>query len=164
MTASEQRLIDELNIQKLTAAYSHAIMRLDARAAAATYAENGILSAFYAPDIIGRQAIAEILTTTLAPIQFICQTSTAGVIDVDGDQARASWTITELLRFRDKDELACCFGLYEDVLERRPGGWHFVSRRFVPFYRGCIPSTGKTYQVPSFKHDHTPWPLLINPD
>ncbi|GLZ84451.1 hypothetical protein Pres01_05020 [Metapseudomonas resinovorans] len=164
MTASEQRLIDELNIQKLTAAYSHAIMRLDARAAAATYAENGILSAFYAPDIIGRQAIAKILTTTLSPIQFICQTSTAGVIDVDGDQARASWTITELLRFRDKDELACCFGLYEDVLERHPGGWHFVSRRFVPFYRGSIPSTGKTYQVPPFKHDYSPWPLLINLD
>lgn len=163
MTASEQRLIDELNIQKLTAAYSHAIMRLDARAAAATYAENGILSAFSAPDIIGRQAIAEILTSTLAPIQFICQTASAGVIDVDGDRARASWTITELLRFKDKDKLACCFGLYEDVLERCPGGWHFVSRRFVPFYRGSIPSTGKLYQQPSFRHDYTPWPLLINP-
>ncbi|KSQ25004.1 nuclear transport factor 2 family protein [Pseudomonas aeruginosa] len=164
MTANTQRLIDESNIQKLTAAYSHAIMRLDATAAAATYAEHGVLSAFYAPEIIGRQAIAETLATTLAPIQFICQTASSGVIDVEGDRARASWTITELLRFRDKEELACCFGLYEDVLQRCPGGWHFVSRRFVPFYRGSIPSTGKLYREPSFQHDYAPWPLLINTD
>ncbi|MCW8158373.1 hypothetical protein EGJ28_07635 [Stutzerimonas xanthomarina] len=161
---SVRRLIDEANIQKLTAAYSHAIMRLDATAAAATYAVHGVLSAFYAPEIIGRQAIAEILATTLAPIQFICQTASSGMIDVVGDRARASWTITELFRFRDKEELACCFGMYEDILERCPGGWHFTSRRFVPFYRGSIPSTGKLYRKPSFRLDYAPWPLLFDPD
>lgn len=67
MTDNTQRLIDESNIQKLTAAYSHTIMRLDATAAAATYAEHGVLSAFYAPEIIGRQAIAETLSLWRLP-------------------------------------------------------------------------------------------------
>src|SRR3546814_2965687 len=77
------------------------------QAPAAVYTEDGILSAFYAPDIIGRQAIAEILTQTLAPIQFIIQSCTAGVINVDGDAAHASWSVTEQLRFRDKEDLSC---------------------------------------------------------
>jgi len=34
----ERRLIDEVEIQRLAAAYSHAVMRLDGLAAAATYA------------------------------------------------------------------------------------------------------------------------------
>lgn len=144
MTASTQRLIDESNIQKLTAAYSHAIMRLDAQAAAATYAESGVLFAFYAPDIVGRQAIAEILTT-LAPIQFICQTASSGVIDVDGDRARASWSITKLLRFRDKEELACCFActktsrnaarrlaLCQSPIRALLPGQHSLDRQAVP--------------------------------
>src|SRR3546814_8546714 len=88
MTPLERRMFDELEIQKLAAAYSHAVMRRDGQAAAAVYTEDGILSAFYAPDIIGRQAIAEILTQTLAPIQFIIQSCTAGVINVDGDAAQ----------------------------------------------------------------------------
>src|SRR3546814_1074732 len=93
------------------------------QAPAAVYTEDGILSAFYAPDIIGRQAIAEILTQTLAPIQFIIQSCTAGVINVDGDAAHASWSVTEQLRFRDKEDLSCCFGVYEDRLVRTSDGW-----------------------------------------
>jgi hypothetical protein len=43
MTSIERRLLDELEIQKLTAAYSHAVMRRDGVAAAAVYAADGVL-------------------------------------------------------------------------------------------------------------------------
>lgn len=160
MTSIERRLLDELEIQKLTAAYSHAVMRRDGVAAAAVYTADGVLSAFYAPDIVGRDAIADVLSATLAPLQFIVQTCSAGVVEVEGDTARATWSVTELLRLQDKEELTCCFGAYEDMLARSQAGWRFTRRRFVPFYRGEIPSTGKLYREPSFEHSFDPWPFL----
>lgn len=160
MTSIERRLLDELAIQKLAAAYSHAVMRLDGSAAGAVYAEDGVLSAFYYPDIVGRQAVTEALTNTFAPIQFIVQNCGAGVIDIDGDSARATWSVTELLRMRDQEELSCCFGVYEDTLARGEDGWRFTRRRFVPFYRGAIPSAGKLYREPTFENSFGPWPFL----
>lgn len=160
MTSIERRLLDELEIQKLTAAYSHAVMRRDGAAAAAVYTTDGVLSAFYAPDIAGRQAIAEVLARTLAPLQFIVQTCSAGVIEVQDDTARATWSVTELLRLQDKEDLSCCIGAYEDTLARTHDGWRFTRRRFVPFYRGWMPSTGKLYPNPIFENSFDPWPPL----
>jgi hypothetical protein len=117
-----------LEIQRLAAAYSHAAMRLDGMAAAATYAEDGVLTAFYKPAIVGRAAIAEALTLTLAPLAFLNQMCAAGVIDVQGDGSTASWTVTELLRRKDEDRLSCCFGSYQDQLVRTSEGWRFASR------------------------------------
>lgn len=147
------RVVAEMEIQRLTAAYSHAVMRRDASAAAQTYIEDGVLTAFYAPDIIGRSAIAAVLASALQPLQFICQTASAGVIDVNDGTARATWTITEFYKFKEGDELGCCFGMYEDTLSRCSEGWRFMQRRFTPFYRGTIPSKGKTYRMPEFGID-----------
>src|SRR3546814_12894557 len=88
---------------------------------------------------------------------------TAGVINVDGDAAHASWSVTEQLRFRDKEDLSCCFGVYEDRLVRTSDGWRFARRRFVPFYRGSIPSTGKLYREPAFENTFDPWPFSGRP-
>jgi ketosteroid isomerase-like protein len=155
------RVIAENEIQRLTTAYSHAIMRRDGNAAAQTYADNGVLSAFYAPDIVGRPAIAEVLCSVLQPLHFICQTASAGVIDLSDDTAHATWTVTEHFKFKDADELGCCFGMYEDTLSRYPEGWRFTQRRFTPFYRGTIASKGKTYQLPEFGSDFA-FGLLFN--
>jgi hypothetical protein len=160
MTPIERRLLDELEIQKLAAAYSHAVMRLDGSAAGAVYAEDGVLSAFYYPDIVGRQAVTEALTRTFAPIQFIVQNCGAGIVDIDGDTARATWSVNELLRMREQEALSCCFGSYEDTLVRTEAGWRFKRRRFVPFYRGEIPSNGRLYREPEFENAFGPWPFL----
>jgi hypothetical protein len=147
------RVLAENEIQRLTAAYSHAIMRRDSNAAAQTYTDQGVLSAFYSPDIVGKPAIAEILSSVLQSLQFICQTASAGVIDVRIDTAHATWTIIEHYKLKGAEELGCCFGMYEDILSRCPEGWRFTKRRFTPFYRGTIPSKGKTYQLPEFETD-----------
>jgi ketosteroid isomerase-like protein len=151
VTALDHRLLDEIEIQRLAAAYSHAAMRLDGTAAALVYAEDGVLTAFYKPDIVGRAAIGEALTLTFAPLEFLAQTCGAGVIKVDGDTATATWTVSELLKRREDEGLACCFGSYEDRLVRTPEGWRFVHRRFLPFYRGALAAEGRAYRAPEFE-------------
>jgi len=163
MTPIERRLLDELQIQKLAASYSHATLKLDGAAAAAVYTEDGILSAFYYPDVVGRAAIAEALTKTLAPLQFLVQNCGAGMIDIEGDTARASWSVTELLRYKDSEAVSCCFGTYEDQLVRTGEGWRFARRSFIPFYRGSMASTGKLYRDPEFANAFSPWPFLGRP-
>ncbi|MCR5870994.1 MULTISPECIES: nuclear transport factor 2 family protein [unclassified Sphingomonas] len=146
----ERRLIDEIEIQRLAAAYSHAVMRLDGAAAAATYAEDGVLTAFSKPGIVGRAAIAEALILTLEPLAFLNQNCGAGIISVDGDSATASWTVTELLQRKGEDRLSCCFGSYQDRLVRTADGWRFAHRTFVPFFRGRIEADGRSYPNPAF--------------
>lgn len=160
MTPLERRLLDEIEIQRLAAAYSHAAMRLDGAAAAATYAEDGVLTAFYKSPIVGRAAIAEALTLTLAPLAFLNQTCGAGVIDVAGDGATARWTVTELLRRHDEESLSCCFGSYEDRLVRTADGWRFAARTFLPFFRGRIAGEGRAYPDPAFTGPVGPPPPL----
>ncbi|HEX8592394.1 MAG TPA: nuclear transport factor 2 family protein [Pseudomonas sp.] len=153
------RMIAESRIQRLTGAYSHAIMRRDGHAAAQTYTDSGVLTAFYAPDIVGRLAVAEALCSVLQPLQFITQTASAGVIDLAEDTAHATWTISEYFKLKDAEDLGCCFGMYEDTLSEGPEGWRFTHRRFTPFYRGTIAANGKTYQLPTFAHGLTPNPF-----
>lgn len=158
MTPLERRLLDEVEIHRLAASYSHAVMRLDGEAAASVYTADGVLIAFHKPEIRGRVAISEALTATLGQLEFLTQTCAAGIIDVAGDAATASWTVTELLKRPDEDALACCFGSYEDHLVRTGEGWRFARRRFQPFYRGGVSGEGRFYRAPDFERSLQPWP------
>lgn len=153
-------LLDEFAIRNLAASYSHAVARLDHEPAAAVYADDGVLSAFFGPEIAGRAAIAEAFRQTFAPLAFLIQQCAAGMIAIEGDRARASWSVSEWFRNKDDDVLGCCFGLYEDQLVRSKTGWRFAHRRFHPFYRGTCPSKGKLYRPPeAFLNDYVPWPF-----
>jgi uncharacterized protein (TIGR02246 family) len=159
--ATDRLLMDDFAIRNLTSAYSHAVARLDARAAAAVYAEDGVLSAFSGPELAGRDNICRALEQVLAPLAFLVQACSAGVVDVQGDSARASWSVTEWFRFSGKDELGSCFGMYEDQLVRTAEGWRFARRRFHAFYRGFVPVQGKGYALPgTFGNDYAPWPFM----
>lgn len=161
MDSQMKRLSDEIEINRLIAAYSHAVMRLDAVAAAAVYIEDGILSAFAGPDIVGRSAITEAFVSTFAPLHFLVQQCGAVVIHVESDTARASCSVSEHLKHKNKDTLSCCFGNYDDTLVRTPAGWRFSKRRFNPFFRGAIQSDGKLYDQPTAPHIYSPWPLPL---
>lgn len=157
--------LHESAIRNLSASYSHAVARLDSDAAAAVYTEDGVLSAFAGPEIVGRDKITEALRQTFTTLDFLVQTCTAGMVDIQGDRASASWSVTEWFRQKGKEELGCCFGLYEDQLVRGPDGWRFVRRRFHPFYRGTTPTSGKLYARPDvFANDYAPWPFTGSSD
>jgi ketosteroid isomerase-like protein len=161
MDAQLRRMSDEIEINRLLAAYSHAVMRLDPAGAAAVYAEDGVLSAFNGPDIVGRTMIEATFVKVFAPVRFLIQNCGAVVIEVDGDRARASSSVSELLQSKGSDQVSCCFGNYDDDLVRTADGWRFAKRRFNPFYRGNLQSEGKQYDDPAAPHTYAPWPLAL---
>ena len=161
MDAQFQRLSDEIAINRLLAAYSHAVMRLDAAGSAAVYTEDGVLSAFNGPDILGRAAIEAAFVATFTPVRFLIQNCGASVIEVDGDRARASSSVSEMLQMKGDDQLSCCFGNYDDALIRTADGWRFARRRFNPFYRGNLQAGGKQYADPANPHTYAPWPPAL---
>ena len=161
MAAQLRRLSDEIEISRLLAAYSHAVMRLDPVGSAAVYMEDGVLSAFNGPDIVGRPAIETAFVAVFAPVRFLIQNCGASVIAVDGDRARVSSSVSEMLQGKGSDQLSCCFGNYDDELVRTADGWRFAKRRFNPFFRGNLQSDGKQYADPANPHTYAPWPPVM---
>lgn len=158
MEATLRRLQDEIAINRLIAAYSHAVMRLDAAASAAVYTEDGVLSAFSGADVVGRDRIERMLGKIYAPLRFLSQNCGSVVIEVDGDNARASSSVAEFVQYKDRDPLGCCFGNYDDRLVRTSEGWRFTRRRFNPFFSGTLQSDGTAFPPPSTPHSYTPFP------
>jgi uncharacterized protein (TIGR02246 family) len=138
-----QRLIDESEIRALAAGYSDAVRRNDPDQAAGTYAEDGVLMAFSGPEIVGRAAIREALARVLAPHSFVMQTCEGGLIEVNGDTAKARWSVTEWINPKDTKKLSISLGVYEDTLARTAEGWRFKRRRFHPLYGGMLSEEGR---------------------
>ena len=158
---TDQRVLDDLAIRNLTNAYSHACMRLDWVAAAAVYAEDGVLSAFSGPDIVGRPAIEKAFKRVLEPNQFLIQTCAAGMVDVQGDAARASWSVSDWFQAKTSEDLSCCFGVYEDQLKRTAEGWRFARRRFSPLHLASFPAKNRRQAPPeAFINTYAPWPFV----
>jgi ketosteroid isomerase-like protein len=157
--SDERRIADEHQILKLANAYSHAVTRRDGGMSAAVYTEDGELTAFGRPPIKGRAALEKAFHATFSPLAFITQSCFAPVIEVDGDTARASFSVNEFFRAQGQgDMLNCCMGIYEDRLVRTPEGWRFSHRRFSPYFRGTAPMGGKLYEHTDFQ-DYAGWPL-----
>jgi ketosteroid isomerase-like protein len=156
-----QRVADEHDIVQLANAYSHAVMRRDGRMAAQVYAEDGQLSAFGRPPIVGRAALEAAFIATFSPLAFITQSCVAQIMQVEGDRATASFAVNEFFRPQSQDSgLTCCFGVYEDELTRTPQGWRFAKRRFSPFFRGTAAMEGKLYTQPTFETELGAWPMF----
>ncbi len=67
-----------------------------------------------------------------ASLEFVFQTVHQGLVEVDGDTARARFPITEWAR-RESDSRPIQFlGFYDDVCVRTDEGWRFASRSLVP--------------------------------
>lgn len=161
MDARLRRLSDEIEINRLIAAYSHAVMRLDAAGSAAVYTEDGVLSAFDGPDVVGREKIEWMLGKVYAPLRFLSQNCGSVVIDVQGDRARASSTVSEFVQYKDKDPLSCCFGNYDDELVRTSEGWRFTRRRFNPFFSGTLQSDGTPFSPSATPHRYAHFPPAL---
>jgi ketosteroid isomerase-like protein len=161
MDPALRRLSDEIEINRLLAAYSHAVMRLDAAGSAAVYTEDGVLSAFSGPDVVGRVMIEKVLRKVYAPLRFLIQNCGSVVIAVDGDSARASSSVSEFVQYQDKDPLSCCFGNYDDELVRTAEGWRFARRRFNPFFSGTLQSDGTPFSPSASPHRYAPFPPAL---
>jgi hypothetical protein len=121
---------DENAIRRLVAFYSDAVTHLDASRAASIYTHDGCISVA-GTEIIGQSAIEEGMRQTFSAFALLQLIAHGGLIDVDGDRARARWSTIELAVRRESMELSCIFGRYEDELVRLAEGWRFKRRTFT---------------------------------
>jgi ketosteroid isomerase-like protein len=121
---------DEKAIRALTAYYSDAVTHLDAARAASIYAEDGCVSIAGAA-IHGRAAIEDGMRQSFAAFDLLQLIEHGGLVEADGDTARARWSTIELTIKRGGKDLNIIFGRYEDELVRLTEGWRFKRRSFT---------------------------------
>ncbi|MGA9492870.1 MAG: nuclear transport factor 2 family protein [Mycobacterium sp.] len=127
---------DVVAIQHLAAAYADGVSRGDIPGACLTYAEDGELHSPTTEPARGRAAVIETVTTTCSGLEFVFQTVHQGLVQVDGDTARARFPITEWAR-RTSDARPIQFlGVYEDECVRTADGWRFARRTLLPRVMG----------------------------
>lgn len=123
---------DILAIAHLAAAYADAVSRGQVAEACLTYAEDGELHSPTTEPAIGRDAVTATIVATTANLEFVFQTVHQGLVQVDGDIARARSPITEWAR-RSSDARPIQFlGVYEDECVRTSEGWRFARRTLLP--------------------------------
>jgi uncharacterized protein (TIGR02246 family) len=143
---------DELAIQRLVAIYSDAITCRDPDAAAAVFAEDGVLHAFSGPEVVGRDAIRAALGGRSGPRAetggepgFSMQFTRFVAADVDGDTAVGRSYYLEMSRGPDRDGVGrFSTGVNEDRYVRTPDGWRIAHRRLMRTYVGDASFPGKT--------------------
>ena len=123
---------DIIAIQHLAAGYAEAVSRGDVDEAVLAFAPDGVLSSPTTPDAVGPAAVAEVVKSTTAGLEFVFQTVHLGLVRIDGDRAYARFPITEWARRRSDGRPIQFLGVYEDELVRLDGGWRFQRRRLVP--------------------------------
>ena len=78
----------------------------------------------------GKQAIAATLTMFKGTMDYVLQLNSPALIEVDGDNARATSGIRESGKSAGKDEAFDYFGIYADTFTRTAEGWKFRTRTF----------------------------------
>ncbi|MFL6090168.1 MAG: nuclear transport factor 2 family protein [Aeromicrobium sp.] len=123
---------DIAEIQQLAVRYADAISRGDVHAAVQVYAADGSLETPTTEPARGRQNVEKTIAQTVATLEFVFQTVSLGVIEVDGSHAAARFPITEWARREGDGRPFLFLGWYEDDLELRGGSWCVTRRRLTP--------------------------------
>jgi ketosteroid isomerase-like protein len=130
-------LADELAIRTLVASYTDAINRCDVDDIAPVYDDDAVFTMMDRPSVTGRDAILDVLRETVSRYHLIMQLVHTGVVQLDGDSARARWQVTEL-QITVAGTSRFVAGRYEDELVRRADGWKFARRTFTARYLGPL--------------------------
>jgi ketosteroid isomerase-like protein len=123
---------DVLAVQHLAVSYSEAVSRGAIDEACEVYAPDGVLASPTTDDAVGPAAIADVVRATTADLELVFQTVHQGLVQVDGDRARARFPITEWARRRSDGRPIQFLGVYEDTAVRLDVGWRFSRRELVP--------------------------------
>jgi ketosteroid isomerase-like protein len=128
--STTQRLEDEAAIRRLVATYVDAVAHRDPVRAAGVYAEDGV-ALIVGNELRGRAAIEQGMRASFGAFALMQMIAHGGLIEVDGDTARARWPTIELTVKQGDSALSVIFGRYEDELMRLPEGWRFKKRTFT---------------------------------
>ena len=134
---THDELLDEMAIRNLTAMYADAMNRAEVDEAVRVFADDALFIMMDRPSVVGRQQIADSLRGSVVKYAFMTQMMHSGVVQLDGDHARARWQVTELQVFRT-GERRLVVGRYEDEHVRLAEGWRFARRTFTARYLGDV--------------------------
>jgi ketosteroid isomerase-like protein len=124
---SQGPIEDRLAIRELVESYNDAVMRFDAEAWGANWAEDGTWSLPGGNAVDGRENIVNVWNQAMSNFSFVGFFASAGPILVDGDSARGTWYQQEFLHQKDGVRRNIT-GLYEDEYVRSGGRWLFRKR------------------------------------
>lgn len=145
-----QKLHDEIAIRSLTAAYSDAVNRGSADDMTATYTEDGVLSAFGAPDVVGHAALKATFDKVVADHRWVFQMTHSGLVELDGDSAWCRWWISEHA-LHQTGSGTDFKGMYQDRVVRTGSGWRFARRLLQGVYIGRAAFEGKSFKRPAIE-------------
>lgn len=121
---------DREAIRTLLEAYADAVIRRDADAWSATWAEDAVWTLMGTP-ISGRAAIAAAWVQAMAGFPFAGFFCQLGALRIDGDRATGRSYTNEIFRTAD-GAVRRLVGGYEDRYVRQDGRWLFAARSFTP--------------------------------
>jgi uncharacterized protein (TIGR02246 family) len=131
---SDQATADELAIKRLNADYCDAILRRDAQAWGATWADDATWVLMGEPTQ-GRDNIVAQWLATMEGFPVVFHQVTNEQIDIAGDTATQRVYLNEELITADQQALRFV-GVYNDECIRTPQGWRYASRSFGVLYQG----------------------------
>ena len=121
---------DRLMIRELIDSYGDAVVRRDAHAWGACWAEDAVWR-FAGREVSGREAIVSTWHGAMARYSELAFMAFPGAISVEGDRATLRTHTFEHLVPVD-GPIRVQAGIYEDLLVRRDGRWLFAQRQFNP--------------------------------
>jgi hypothetical protein len=141
-----QSLSDEIAIRNLAATYTDAINRRSAAEAAAVYAPDGS-ACFDGGQVVPGDKMEKNFRNVLKKLPFVFQMTNSGIVDIDGDTAKARWWLSEVQLFEGETQYRMWAGTYEDELVRLPQGWRFKHRKLTTHFTSTY--APGTMHVPS---------------
>jgi uncharacterized protein (TIGR02246 family) len=126
---------DESALTALSLEYADAVRARDADRWAATWTEDARWVLGPGRDVVGRAAIVEMWTTSIAKYATVVQLYLAATFDIDGDVASGRCEFQELNVVADGSRHVLA-GHYDDTYRRTSQGWRFTSRQLTKYYAG----------------------------
>lgn len=133
---------DEAALIALSLEYADAVRARDAARWGATWTDDARWVLDEGRDVVGRDAIVQMWSTSIAKYAVVVQLYLAATYDVDRDVATGRCEFQELDVVADGSRHVLA-GHYDDTYRRTSDGWRFTSRRLTKYYAGPPDLTGQ---------------------
>ena len=137
-----QAIADRVEIEALRGEFTDAVMMRDYDRAASLFTPDGALRMPNVPvELEGPDQIRSWGARVPEFVEFLVQTTHAGVIELDGDTASGRAYMQEVLRTRD-GHAEVNYAIYHDRYRRTAGDWKFAERVYETRYVDTSPLAG----------------------
>jgi uncharacterized protein (TIGR02246 family) len=130
MTCSDDSALIALSLE-----YADAVRERNPERWGATWTDDARWILGPGRDVVGREAIVEMWTSSIAKYDQVVQMYQAASFDVDGETASGRCQFQEL-NVRADGGRHVLAGHYIDTYRRTPDGWRFTSRHLTKYYAG----------------------------